>query len=1481
MRLLRVIWALWLASGAVVAKKSKPEIHKQEFESDLNLFFFDDSEVLIGLDYSSGIVYRSKDGGEKMEAVEEIDKGDAFAVYQHPYDNKVAVTLGKNLKHWITEDQGKSWHSFETSAPPTLEQAPLNFHATDSKRILFNLESNQPFEGIGKTMYTTDGFKNIETLHPRRKICMWGQSHDQFTTGDKQKDQDLIVCIVEGKRSSSSKDYRLVTTTDFFDSEKEPTMANGRNVAHMTNMASVKGFLVGAAKAGNSKEMALYVTKNGEQWHRAEFGEHRLEEDAYTILESTNYSLQVDVVTDKRGRSGILFTSNSNGTYFKENIEHLNRNRFGFVDFEKIESIQGIVLVNEIDNWDQYVDDAGVDKAIKSKISFNDGRTWDGLKADGDELHLHSVIEQLNSGRIFSSPAPGMAMGNGNTGDHLQSYESASLYVSDNAGQTWRKSGLSGPQKYEFGDQGGILVAVAEGKVDEISWSIDHGRTWKQHDLPEKGVVPIELTTIPDSTSLKFVLVAQKGEKYYLFSIDFDDLHERKCGDGDFEKWYARVDDKGEAQCLMGHKQWFDRRKADAECFVKKEFKESLPQSEQCECTDADFECDYNFRPTADGKECEVAGKVLDPESECKDRDSKFKGSSGWRLIPGNDCKRSSDKQKDDPVERECGDVIKSPASGQIEVSKQSFSGKSFVEIFYLERDANAQGDDETVVVLTDIMEAWITHDQGKKWKKAVDDDVIGIYPHQYNNDFVYFITRSSKVFYSEDRGKAINEFDAPSPPNRQSRPIMGFHQRNPRWIIWTGAKDCGRDAYDGKCHNVAHVSRHNGADWETLLRYVQKCQFMYQEGRSDSEDLIYCEQYQAEDTKSPLQLLSTEDDFKHTQQQFSDIVDFASMAEFIVVAEKVDNNDLQAKTSIDGRTFAHAAWPANFAIKHETAYTVLDSSTNAVFIHVTVNSNMGNEYGSILKSNSNGTSYVLSLADVNRNRDGYVDFEKMQGIEGVALANVVSNSPDVDGGANKRIKSVITHDDGSFWAPLPPPATNLDDQKYCSGEDVSKCSLHLHGYTERNDPRDSFSSPSAVGLMVGIGNVGEFLESASESDTFLTKDGGVSWSQIQKGTYMWEYGDQGSIIVLVPKDKPTDTLLFSVDEGAKWQRKDFSDRKVTIDKISTVPSDGSRTFILWGREEGKLTTWRVDFTGLTSKQCVLNKEDPTAKDSDYDLWSPIHPHKDDQKDCLFGHKSRYYRKKADRECYNGPMIERLHDIERNCTCTRQDFEWYVVLLIMTASCITDYSPSDFNYERATHGECLLISGLSPADPLDVCRKDSNAIEYHEITGYRKVPISTCAGNDMSFAAPSHPCPGHEEQYKEKHGLSGIALLFVILLPIAAGVGAGYWVWNNWEGKFGQIRLGEAAGLGGRGGESPWIKWPVAAISAVVAVVAALPLLAASLWRSVRGGLPSRRGGYGQVPTYSSRGSFARGRSDYSAVEDEGELLGDDSEDEV
>ncbi|KAF1830220.1 vacuolar protein sorting/targeting protein 10 [Decorospora gaudefroyi] len=1466
--------ALLALASSAAAKKSDPLVETTPFHDELvNLMYFDDSGVALVQELQAGTIWRSHDAGKGWKQVKEVEH--VLGILKNPYNNKVAIVFGER-KHWITYDQGETWTSFETALPPS-PQAPVAWHAKDKKKILINeMENCMTAPCLGTTYYTTDGFESKpKVLLEDRRMCQWARGSQSFLEGQDKHD-DRILCITRGKYSDRSKDFRLLVSDNYFKDEEEPVMSSGRTVQGMANMAAVKGYIVAAAKADRSSELALYVTQDTDTWHHAQFGDHKIEEDAYTILESTSYSIQVDVMTTKHVDMGNMYTSNSNGTYFTKNVEHTNRNDRGYVDFEKVANIQGVVLVNTVDNWKE-LERSRQTKKLKSRISFDDGRSFEKLtvKSKDKELHLHSVTSLHNSGRVFSSPAPGIVMGVGNTGDYLGKYTDGDLYVSDDAGLTWELA-LEEAHKYEFGDQGSVLVAVFdEADTDEIRYSFKHGRkgTWETIKLDYKFRAR-ELTTLPDSTSLKFMLYAAKkkeggGRQQVLIHLDFTDML-KKCGDKDFDdKWSVRKEADGDPSCVMGHKQQFRRRKWDAECFVGEVFKDPEPDFKPCKCDEfRDYECDFDFTPTGEGKEkkCVPKNTMKLPEGACQGGAKTYKGSSGWRKIPGNQCEGETSRDKQ--VDRECdGADSPPPKSDKITSEITRFKGSNFLEQYYLE--ANTQDDDkaskdETVVMLTDERTAWITHDHGKKWKKAIDDEIVRIYPHPYENNYVYFLTAGKKVYYSEDRGlhDSIHSFQAPVMPNKEMLQIMQFHPKEKGWLIWMGGKNCDKLG-DKDCHTVAYVSQKNGEEesWESLVPYVKKCAFVWREaGRSVKEEQVFCEQHTNEEMGAPLELISSEDWFKKKEVKFKSVVEFATMSEFIVVATKADDGTLHLDASLDANTFAEAKFPPKFFDVHQTAYTVLDSSTHAVFLHVTVNPQRDQEYGSIIKSNSNGTSYVMSLSGVNRNTEGYVDFEKMQGLEGVAVANVVINVDEVNQGAKKRKQSRITHNDGADWEAIRAPAKDSNDKPYdCDVSNKEQCALHIHGYTERADAREMYSSPTAVGLMLAVGNVGSELSTFGEANTFMTTDAGITWKEVKKGTYAWEFGDQGSVIVLVRRGEDTDHIYYSLDSGEKWNLHQFSDHKMRVDAITTVPSDTSLNFLLWGKDSKELVAVNIDFSGLPEfeDECKLYENDPTK--GDYDLWSPQHPLQQDEPECLFGHVAQYHRKKRDAKCRNAQRIDHMHDIARNCSCTRRDYE------------------CAYNYERQPDGDCKKVKGLTLPDPAAVC-ENKGVTEWWDNTRFRKIPLSTCeGGTEFDHTGSVHACPGFEEDFEKKHGVSGFTIFLAVVLPFAAAGGIGYYVWQHWDGKFGRIRLGDSAG-GAFDSDSPWVKWPIAAISGLVAVVAAIPLLIGSVWRFAAG---SMGGGYGGR-TYTSRSSFARGRGDYAVVDpDEGELLGDESDEDV
>ena len=55
------------------------------------------------------------------------------------------------------------------------------------------------------------------------------------------------------------------------------------------------------------------------------------------------------------------------------------------------------------------------------------------------------------------------------------------------------------------------------------------------------------------------------------------------------------------------------------------------------------------------------------------------------------------------------------------------------------------------------------------------------------------------------------------------------------------------------------------------------------------------------------------------------------------------------------------------------------------------------------------------------------------------------------------------------------------------------------------------------------------------DCDTFLSTDAGLTWNVVQEGAHKYEFGDQGSILVIADDEEPTDHVHYSYDGGASW----------------------------------------------------------------------------------------------------------------------------------------------------------------------------------------------------------------------------------------------------------------------------------------------------------------------------------------------------------
>ncbi|SCV67566.1 BQ2448_5177 [Microbotryum intermedium] len=1367
--------------------------------------------IVIYHDQIGNNVWRSSDEGKRWDIISGVPLGQAMMVIDHPYDSHIAFILTSTTTHYRTMNRGESWQSFTTELPPSLGASTLSFHATRWEWILYTGQSCQDLGGWrgrichDETFYTQDAFASTPHLLLKyTSRCIFAHDKKEYSKGvldelvycvafeppSDQSSKETLVAMQGGTRTL--RESRLYSSKDFFQTDRIfVDLGIGKEARGVVGIGGVQKYLVCALKPsadsdGSGGEMVLYVTENGDQWSRALFPHgHGLKENAYTIVESTTHSILVDVNSNPLSSSGTLFTSNSNGTLFVRSLEHTNRNKMGIVDFEKLVSVEGVAIVNTVSNPEGV--EAGEEKSLKTRITFDDGARWSLLKAPSTDnkgkkvkcdtsdletcsLHLHSVTQPHNYGRVFSSTAPGLVMGVGSIGARLLPYDECDTFLSTDAGLTWRMID-DGANKYEFGDQGSIIIMVEdEEATDSLKYSFDFGQTWsvmaavKEVDLGVKVRARL-LTTAPDSTTLSFILLGtltrrskdkgEDGQRHIVVHIDFQPINKRTCTSNDMERWYARTLG-GEPDCLMGHKQWFMRRKADADCVVAKKFEDPVGVEENCPCADEDYECDYNFAP--DGQECIAVGPEPIPSGSCLRENDKFLGSSGYRLIPGDSCDVARGIMKDKPVEKSCRAGQATPGL----VIHQSFTFPGYV------LDQAYFGDSHTILAFTDKNRVWESQNEGFSWRQVSEGKhFVAMTMHAHAKDRAYLITDTRTVYYTSDQGVTWNTFTAPTDPNGLGIPLLDFHPLRSDWLIWTGQQSCA-DPDSMSCRGIAHYTKNNGRSWDKIDEYVRVCSWGRDKQLHIDEKIIFCESYRdktgnqrtAFSRNNPLQLVSGDNFFSSRKVVFPSVVGFATFEQYMVVAKLAESTrSIGLMISLNSKDFALARFPPALHLENQ-AYTVLESTTGSVFLHVTTHADVGSEWGTLFKSNSNGTYYSPSLEFVNRNSKGFVDFEKMIGLDGIAVVNIVSNPNEAALSGKKLLQSKITHNDGGRWKPLIPPAVDALGRAYeCN---TASCALHVHGYTERKDPRATYSSPSATGLMLAVGNVGHSLAAYSDSDTFLTRDGGFTWEEVRKDAHVWEFGDQGSILVLANDEDPTDHVSYTLNEGISWQEFKFGE-KVRVRSIVTVPMDTSRKFIVFGVRPDKpdsSVAIHLDFSSVTNVKCKLDLANPNS--DDFELWSPSESREEQWVGLLRFRQTRYYRRIRDRNCFIGERLPQPHKIERYCPCTEQDFE------------------CEFNYKRNANGVCQLVEGAAPLPSDSTCAWNQDF--WYQRTNMRKIPHSECQGGMQLDRGSAHVCPG-----RSTRGFFFWAT-FTVVPFLFAGLAALWWTRRR-GGYGGRIRL--------------------------------------------------------------------------------------------
>lgn len=654
---------------------------------------------------------------------------------------------------------------------------------------------------------------------------------------------------------------------------------------------------------------------------------------------------------------------------------------------------------------------------------------------------------------------------------------------------------------------------------------------------------------------------------------------------------------------------------------------------------------------------------------------------------------------------------------------------------------------DRTLLVLSEKGVLYRSSDAGKTWAKQqaklpVDGSskarVDAIYISEADPHHVFLLGSGANNWVSSDGGSTY-QLCAP----RKLEKVQ-LHPTKSKWLIAeTFSEGCSDSS--GVCSKKLIVSKKFCSQWEEIADYVVQADWA-PDGHG-TVDTIYATMYKSKSDSQTFGYWDAGVDFVRTNNYFKSkevLVPrgnrfLTSDGDFLFVAAVSDSNDAHVNLYInqDNATtskFVLADIPETI---QQHSYTILDSSEGSVFLHV--NHEGGHsKHGHVYTSGADGVTFSLSLPFNRRNTNGKCDFESLQGLEGIFMANYlhshaeaeyrktegfdeVQDTAPVHRGKNFHgaPRTVISFDKGGAWSYLAPPTHDVYGSEISCASHEEPCQLHLHGITDAYGP--FYSDGNSVGLIMSTGVMGAHLKDLSYGvRTYFSRDAGLSWFEVAVGSHIYEFGDHGALIVMAKDDGPTTDLVYSWDQGISWTILKVSDTPVEIENIVIEPTATSEAFLIYGWEGENGLLIQVDFADLHERPCT-GIDAPGSAGSDYELWTPNDGRLGGQ--CLLGRTITYTRRKRKAECFN-PEEYDITAYYDHCACTALDYE------------------CDVGYYR----EISDAHEVGPCKPIDESAAvdlspPSTCHNVYKITkGYRRVAGNSCLGG-AEWEPVLAPCP--------------------------------------------------------------------------------------------------------------------------------------------
>ena len=353
----------------------------------------------------------------------------------------------------------------------------------------------------------------------------------------------------------------------------------------------------------------------------------------------------------------------------------------------------------------------------------------------------------------------------------------------------------------------------------------------------------------------------------------------------------------------------------------------------------------------------------------------------------------------------------------------------------------------KTVFILTDMNHLYRSTDEGKTWTSQMDKLKEAIPKKMYmaadrkeatsvkkiivsaaDPNVVILVGQKSGLWVTPDAGRSYIFSDVPEPligvkedagskggsSIEVETVLVPFHDVIPHP---TEAKQLLASAMSFKCHHthwVGHcfkqlfVSEDMGRTWEgPILTYVVQFDWAHNLGNEQAKkgDLpvqaIFATHFTNKKGAQRFGFWDADINFVVSSTKFKGkdgtkvLVEhgnrFLFTAKFLFIAQVNPKRQTEVVLQItkDGtKTFTLANMP--YKIKQHS-YTILDTSEGQVFLHVNHEGD-GAKWGNVYQSDGLGLNYSLSLPHNRRDAHGKCDFEKVEGLEGIYLANFIDN---------------------------------------------------------------------------------------------------------------------------------------------------------------------------------------------------------------------------------------------------------------------------------------------------------------------------------------------------------------------------------------------------------------------------------------------------------------------------------------------------------